>query len=118
MLRAIFRRRMRDVVSGCQIDNQLFSIRVDVPAIENELRRGGFGESGFESVELVGVEIEKPEDNPHQCECGAVAELIAAAKDIRDNPGTDLHGSVGFCAIELPKLDRLRDALAALDASR
>ena len=51
--------------------------------------------------------------------CGkAVAELIAAAKDIRDNPGTDAHGSVGFCAIELPKLDRLRDALAALDSSR
>lgn len=51
-------------------------------------------------------------------ECGTVAELIAAAKDIRDNPGTDAHGSVGFCAIELPKLDRLRDALAALDSSR
>ena len=51
--------------------------------------------------------------------CGkAVAELIEAAKDIRDNPGTDAHGSVGFCAIELPKLDRLRDALKVLDSSR
>ena len=49
--------------------------------------------------------------------CGAVAELIAAAKDIRDNPGTDAHGSVGYCAIELPKLDRLRDALAVMDSS-
>jgi hypothetical protein len=68
---------MRDAVSGCQIDNQLFSIRVDVPAIENELRRGGFGESGFESVELVGVEIERPEDNPYQCECG-VADVVCA----------------------------------------
>lgn len=48
----------------------------------------------------------------------AVAELIEAAKDIRDNPGADAHGSVGFRAIELPKLDRLRDALAALDSSR
>jgi hypothetical protein len=46
----------------------------------------------------------------------AIKELIAAAKDIRDNPGTDLHGSVGFRAIELPKLDRLREALAALDS--
>ena len=38
-------------------------------------------------------------------------ELIAAAKDIRDNPGTDAHGTVRFCAIENPKLERLRDAL-------
>jgi hypothetical protein len=53
-----------------------------------------------------------------ELDCGVVAELIAAAKDIRDNPGTDAHGSVGFCAIELPKLDRLRDALAAIDSSR
>jgi len=45
-------------------------------------------------------------------------ELIDAAKDIRDNPGTDCHGSVGFCAIELPKLARLRDALVLLDSSR
>lgn len=44
----------------------------------------------------------------------AMRELVAAAIDIRDNPGTDAHGSVGFCAIELPKLERLRDALAAL----
>lgn len=44
----------------------------------------------------------------------SIAELIEAAKDIRDNPGTDCHGTVGFCAIELPKLDRLRDALARL----
>ena len=49
---------------------------------------------------------------------GTVAELIAAAKDIRDNPGADCHGTVGFCAIELPKLERLRNALATLDSSR
>jgi len=47
----------------------------------------------------------------------AVDELISASKDIRDNPGTDCHGSVGFCAIELPKLKRLRDALAVLDSA-
>ena len=66
MLRAIFRRRMRDAISGCQVDNQLFSIRVDAPAIEAELRRGGFGESGYEVIELVGMEVEKPEDNPYR----------------------------------------------------
>ena len=66
MLRAIFRRRMRDSHSGCQIDNQLFSIRFDSPAIERELRTGGFGESGFEIIELIGVEVEKPEDNPYR----------------------------------------------------
>ena len=47
----------------------------------------------------------------------AVIELINAAKDIRDNPGADCHGTVGFCAIELPKLARLRYALAAVDLS-
>ena len=57
---------MRDAISGCEIANQLFSIRVDVPVIEAELRRGGFGESGFEVIELVGVEVEKPEDNPYR----------------------------------------------------
>lgn len=42
--------------------------------------------------------------------CGnAIKELIDAAKDICDNPGTD---------IELPKLGRLRDALAVLDSVR
>jgi hypothetical protein len=45
-------------------------------------------------------------------------ELLDAAIDIRDTPGADCHGTVGFCAIELPKLDRLRYALAALDSSR
>ena len=48
----------------------------------------------------------------------AVDELISASKDIRDNPGTDCHGTVGFCAIELPKLERLRDALTALESSK
>lgn len=57
---------MRDAISGCQIDNQLFSIRVDIPSIEAELRRGGFGESGYEVVELIGIEVEKPEDNPYR----------------------------------------------------
>lgn len=45
-------------------------------------------------------------------------ELIEAAEDIRDNPGADCHGTVGFCAIELPKLDRLKQSLAAIGSSR
>jgi len=44
----------------------------------------------------------------------AVDELISASKDIRDNHRADCH--VGFYAIELPKLERLRDALTALTA--
>lgn len=65
---------MRDAVSGCEVSNQLFSFRVDVRSIENELRRGGFGESGYEVVELVGLEIEKPEDDPYRqkCDCACV----------------------------------------------
>lgn len=66
MLRAIFRRSMRDAVSGCEIKNQVFSFRVNVPSIENELRRGGFGEAGYEVIELIGIEVEKPEDNPYR----------------------------------------------------
>ncbi len=71
MLRAIFRRRMRDAISGCEVTNHLFSFRVDVPSIENELRRGGFGESGYEIVELLGVEIEH-DKKVQQC-CGTCA---------------------------------------------
>lgn len=47
-----------------------------------------------------------------------VFELIEAAKDIRDNPGADCRGTVGFCAIELPKLERLKQSLAAIGSSR
>lgn len=61
MLRAIFRRRRLDAASGAET-NQLFSFRVDVPSIEQELRRGGYGPAGFDIVELVGVEIESQED--------------------------------------------------------
>ena len=35
-------------------------------AIESELRKGGFGDGGYEIVELIGMEIEKPEDNPYR----------------------------------------------------
>lgn len=66
MLRAIFRRRMRDAISGFEVTNQLFSFRVDVPSIENELRKGGFGPAGYEVVELIGIEIEKQEDSPRK----------------------------------------------------
>ncbi|MDZ4851725.1 MAG: hypothetical protein SGI77_20755 [Pirellulaceae bacterium] len=109
MLRAVLRKKTRDAHSGYETDC-LYTIDFSESRIESELSRGGCGESGYEVVELVGVElIAKPD---------AVIELMDAAKDIRDNPGADCHGSVGFCAIELPKLARLRDAIAVLDSSR
>ncbi len=56
MLRAVLRRRMRDAYSGCEVTNQIYTIDFIEPRIEAELRRGGYGESGFEVIELVGVE--------------------------------------------------------------
>lgn len=67
MLRAVFRRRMRDAISGCEVTNQIYTIKVDVPEIENELKRGGFGESGFEIIELVGMEVERPTEFDEMC---------------------------------------------------
>jgi len=48
---------MRDEVSGIQVDNQLFTIDVDVPEVEQQLRTGGFGESGFEVIDFIGFEV-------------------------------------------------------------
>ncbi len=58
MLRALFRRRFKDNMSGIQIENQVYSIPFENPEIEKELRAGGFGETGFEVRELIGVEVE------------------------------------------------------------
>lgn len=46
--------------------DELYSIRVDVPTIERELCRGGYGSDGFDLVSLVGIEVERPEDNPYK----------------------------------------------------
>ena len=56
MLRVMLRRRMHDAASGCSIDN-LFTLDVEVPELEQQLRKGGYGESGFEVIEMVGVEV-------------------------------------------------------------
>ena len=67
MLRAIFRRRFKDNTSGIVIENQIYSIAFENHDIENELRAGGFGETGFEVRELLGVEVfDKP--MPVQCD--------------------------------------------------
>jgi hypothetical protein len=55
-LRAILRHKIRDSVSGYEGSN-LFTIEFESESLEAQLRRGGFGESGFEVVELVGVEL-------------------------------------------------------------
>lgn len=65
MLRAIFRRRFKDNTSGIVIENQIYSIAFENHDIENELRAGGFGETGFEVRELIGVEVaESPSAEP------------------------------------------------------
>ena len=67
MLRAIFRRRFKDNTSGIVIDNQLYSLDFHHEGIQKELTAGGFGESGFEVRELVGIEaIDGME--PQQCD--------------------------------------------------
>lgn len=55
MLRAILRRRMRDAISGCEHES-LFTMDLEIPELEEQLRKGGFGESGYEVIELVGME--------------------------------------------------------------
>lgn len=67
MLRAIIRRRFRDSISGATVDNQLYTIDFESPELEAELRAGGFGESGFDVRELIGVEVVrhcKPSEEP------------------------------------------------------
>lgn len=58
MLRFVVRRRWRDTISGSSGDI-LETIVADVPALETYVSRGGYGESGFEIGELVGVEVIK-----------------------------------------------------------
>jgi len=35
----------------------LKTIDIDLPLLEEELKKGGFGENGFDKTELIGVEI-------------------------------------------------------------
>ena len=59
MLKAILKRSWRDAISGTQ-GVQYITVDFEAPDVEAYLRRGGFGESGFEAVELVGLEVLNP----------------------------------------------------------
>ena len=64
MIRFIFKNSRRDCVSGWE-GSQLFTIDIEVPEIERALTAGGYGESGYDRTELIGVEIlpEKKENH-------------------------------------------------------
>lgn len=54
-MRAILKRSFRDTVSG--IDGYTFeTLDFDYLPLEQRLKAGGYGETGFEKVELVGIE--------------------------------------------------------------
>lgn len=65
VIRFIIRHRGACHISAATWDD-LTSIELDVPQLEEILTRGGKGESGFDRFELVGVEIlekvRKPND--------------------------------------------------------
>ncbi len=55
MLRAILKRRIKDLHSGFE-GEQVYTLDFDAEALEKELRRGGFGESGYEAIDVIGIE--------------------------------------------------------------
>lgn len=56
MIRFIMRTRRKDPVSGYEGEH-LYTFDTEVPSLEAELNAGGFGESGYECNELIGVEV-------------------------------------------------------------
>lgn len=56
MLRFIVKNTFQDNVSGSS-GTQFSTMLLDVPWLEAELRRGGYGPSGHDRYELVGVEL-------------------------------------------------------------
>jgi hypothetical protein len=48
--------------AGLQAD-ELFTLDLDVPELEKQLTRGGYGESGYERVSLAGVEVHTAPDS-------------------------------------------------------
>lgn len=56
MLRFIVVNRFKCQVSGCE-STRYETIDVDVPELEDRLRRGGSGENGYDVTDLVGVEV-------------------------------------------------------------
>lgn len=64
MLRAIFRHKRRDAVSGAEWES-LFTMDFENHAIEHKLRTGGMGEQGYEINELVGIETLDAQESKH-----------------------------------------------------
>lgn len=56
MTRFILRTKRRDAVSGME-GEWLHTLDVECPELEQIMAVGGYGESGYHHVELVGVEI-------------------------------------------------------------
>jgi hypothetical protein len=56
MLRFIVSRNWKDSVSGAESQNYI-TVDGDITELEELLRSGGYGESGYEHCHLIGVEI-------------------------------------------------------------
>ena len=56
MLRFILQHNWRDSVSGCE-GHDFRTQDISVPELENTLRTGGMGETGYDQFVLLGVEI-------------------------------------------------------------
>jgi len=56
MIKFILKKRQRDSVSGLETEDY-FTQDIDVPVLEKILTSGGSSEYGYETNELVGVEI-------------------------------------------------------------
>jgi len=62
MLRFILKAKRRDDISG-YCGETFYTIDGDLVSLEAVLKKGGFGENGYEAHELVGVEIIEPTSN-------------------------------------------------------
>ena len=56
MIRFILKRKWRDVASGCE-GSSLSTLDIEVPELEAVLTNGGYGESGYDRTEMVGIEV-------------------------------------------------------------
>ena len=64
MIRFILKRRTHDAYSGLQAGN-FETVDFDIPGLEAILMTGGSGPSGYEIIELHGIEVlPAPENKP------------------------------------------------------
>lgn len=56
MLRFILKKKWRDGISGAE-GEYFETLDSVVPKLQEALSKGGFGESGYDMVQLVGVEV-------------------------------------------------------------